>query len=127
MENFLAGDLTIDVAQAPAGDVVLTWRGKSNDRDPGVLLMPFFDAVVAAANRTGHGIEMRFQELEYFNSSTITALVRFMRTLHSLNLKLTVQYDGRVRSQKLSFEALRPLEALGHAVTVIDVAETPQR
>ena len=122
MDHFRADDLTIETSQAPGGPLVLTWRGRSNLRDPGKALRPFFDLAVTEAARTGHGIEMRFQHLDSFNSSTITALVRLVRTLHAARVGLVVQFDGRIRAQRLSFEALQPLETPGVVTRFVDVS-----
>jgi len=122
MENFLAGDLAIEARRDEDGPLVLTWRGQSHDRDPGQLLRPYFDLAVLEAEKTGRRIEMHFQHLDYFNSSTITALVRFIRTLMASRINLVVQFDARVRSQRLSFEALRPLETQSPEITMKDIS-----
>jgi hypothetical protein len=110
MENFRAGDLRIDVVQTAQGGLMLVWRGKSNDRQPARILRPFFDEVDALAQSQNLAVTMHFEALEHFNSSTITALIQIMQSMRQKGVKLTVFYNGELKWQKLSFEALRIFE-----------------
>jgi len=60
----------------------LDWRGKSNDRQPGKILRPFFTEVQSIAAADGK----------------------------TKNLKLVTVFSGALKWQKLSFEALRIFE-----------------
>jgi len=106
MENLVAGDLRIDCSQADSA-VVLEWRGRSNDRNPAQTVNPYIRSVydVAAAQKVR--VEMRFDQLEHFNSSTITALIQMIQEARTRQLKLALVYKGSLKWQKLSFDALR--------------------
>jgi hypothetical protein len=79
VENLTAGDLTIEVSTED--DVVrCVWKGKSSDRQPGTFLAPYFETLLGEASSAGAALEMHFEDLEHFNSSTITALIRLIQS-----------------------------------------------
>jgi hypothetical protein len=111
MEAFVEGDLRIDV-DARTGTIVLSWRGKSNARDPDSRLRTFFELVANEATRMHAPVEMRLHALEYFNSSTIAAIIRMIRRLREQNTPTRILYH-EASWQRRSFEALRVLEREG--------------
>ena len=79
MEGLKLGDLAIDLVEKDAPpSILLTWRGKSNDRFPRKTLGPFFEKVLVQAVARRAAIEMRFKPLEHFNSSTITSVIEMI-------------------------------------------------
>ena len=81
MENLATGDLRIDVSvDETTSSVLLFWRGKSNERNPSALLQPFFSKLLGEAQEKGMTLELHFEELEHFNSSTITQSFSSSRT-----------------------------------------------
>ena len=112
MEKYAEGDLAIDVARE-GGIIRLKWRGKSNARDPGATLHPFLDGVAAAAKADGAVVEMRLNDLEYFNSSTLAALIRAIRRFREQSTKIVISYQESAGWQRRSCEALRVLESDG--------------
>jgi hypothetical protein len=95
------------------GDTIrLRWRGKSHARDPGATLRPFFENVAASA-RPGQSVELRLNDLEYFNSSTLTALIRAIRRFRDQSTRVVVSFQQSVEWQQKSCEALRVLETDG--------------
>ncbi len=112
METFSSGDLTIEVretALSPSGpaSLALLWSGTSNHRQPTTLLAPFFSAVLARATLQAASIEMRFELLEHFNSSTITAIIQVVQEARARGVKLVLAFDPTLKWQRLSFDALR--------------------
>ncbi len=110
MDSLVAGNLTIQVTVVDGGVLQLDWRGKSNDRQPTKILRPFFTEVEKIAAADGKSVEMHFEHLDHFNSSTITALIQFIQSLRANNLKLVIVFSAALKWQKLSFEALRIFE-----------------
>jgi len=110
MDNLQSGDLTIEVAEAPNAVLCCTWKGKSNERNPPEILKPWFEKLLAAATEKQGSIEMHFEKIEHFNSSTITALIRLIQNCRKTNLKLVMVYDQTLKWQRLSFDALRVFE-----------------
>ena len=106
MENLVSGDLAIEV-YTDANPMRVVWRGKSTQRDPGLFLKPFFQRLVSEAAARGEAVEMHFESLEHFNSSTITTVIAVIEEMRQHKVKLEVVYNGALRSQRLSFDALR--------------------
>ena len=103
MHDLKAGDLTIAVT---AGTPLrLDWRGRSTDRQPEIVLAPFFRQALDAAG-DGGAMELHFEALDHFNSSTITAIIGLVAQARARGIKLALTYDPSLRWQKLSFEAL---------------------
>ena len=103
MENLSSDDLTIEVMgsanEDPAAPLVLVWRGKSDDRYPGKVL--------EAAGERRCAVEMHFEKLDHFNSSTIAAVIRFIQDARVRGVRLVLVYNQQLKWQKLSFDALR--------------------
>jgi hypothetical protein len=110
MEDLKNGDLTIEVAELPNSVFSCTWRGKSNERNPPEILKPWFDKLLAAVGERNGSIEMHFEKIEHFNSSTITALIKLIQICRKGNIKLAMVYDQTLKWQRLSFDALRVFE-----------------
>lgn len=106
MENFSSGSLVINVTNA-SGVLRLDWRGKSNDRQPGRVLAPFFQTVVAEAASKHATLEMHFEALEYFNSSTITSIIQVIQDMRQKRLAMVIVFAENIKWQKLGFDALR--------------------
>lgn len=106
MQRCVFGDLQIDVDDGPAAAIRLDWRGKSNHRQPDTVLSPFFADVTTQAVAASKAVEMHFEALEFFNSSTITALIQYVKELRDKRVPLTVSFDSRHRWQKIFFDAL---------------------
>jgi hypothetical protein len=114
-------ELQTTIDRDTPGVLHLRFAGKSASREAGRVLAPVFDEALALASVERRTIELHFERLEYFNSSTIAALVQFIRAAQRAHLPLTVVYDGRQKWQTMSFDALkralRPFET-GNTRTV---------
>jgi hypothetical protein len=119
VDALASGDLRIDVASADGGAVVCTWTGKSNDRSPQLVLGPWFETLLAAKPAR---IEMHFEKLDHFNSSTITALIRLIQTARAKSVKLAFVYDPNLKWQRLSFDALRVFDKGDHAFELVSAS-----
>ena len=106
MARSVFGDLIIDVDDTPKGVIRLDWRGKSNHRQPDTILTPFFADITSRAVSGQKALEMHFEQLEFFNSSTITSIIQYVKELRDRKVKLTVTFDSRHRWQKIFFDAL---------------------
>ena len=103
------GDLRVDVTRAD-GNVRLDWRGKSNHRQPETLLNPFLSDITQRALSDKAAITMHFEELEFFNSSTITVIIQFVKNLREKQVKLAMSYNAQHKWQKIFFDALSMFE-----------------
>lgn len=106
MDNFVSDSLAIHVTIG-SGVLRLDWRGKSNDRQPAKQLAPFFAKASAVAQERHVPIEMHFENLEYFNSSTITSIIQLIQDLRQKKVGLVIVFASKVKWQKLGFDALR--------------------
>jgi hypothetical protein len=109
MGDLVTGDLQITVKASP-GLLRLDWIGKSNNREPGKVLGPFFDEIVRQAAASASSVEQHFEALQHFNSSTITALIQFIQTARARGIAVVIVYDAALKWQRLSFDALRIFE-----------------
>jgi len=129
MQNLVTEELNIDVDMGNPGLVRLLMTGKSTNREPGKLLIPFFAEALELAATMHAGIEVHFEELSHFNSSTIAAVIQVINTAQSRSMALALHYDPAQKWQVLSFEALqraiRPFQAL--ASTRVRFVETPTK
>ena len=107
MDPIVLGELTATFDSAAPSQLHVRLVGKSASRDAGKVLAPVFDAALALASVENRVIVLHFERLEYFNSSTIAALVQFIRAAQERRLGLTVVYDAAQKWQSMSFDALR--------------------
>ncbi len=107
MDSMQLADLGAALDRREAGVLRIRLTGRSSSREAGKTLAPLFDLVLADAKAEKRGIALHFEKLEYFNSSTIAALVQFIRAAHEMGVRLGVVYDGKQRWQAMSFDALR--------------------
>jgi hypothetical protein len=109
LEEFNAGDLHIALNAAANEGLRLDWTGRSSHRDPARILASFFGDALHRASSAGV-IEMHFEKLEHFNSSTISALIGFVRAARKAGVELRLVFDPDLKWQSLSFDALRVFE-----------------
>lgn len=108
MQSLIVGDLRIEALEDGAPPAVqLLWKGKSNERHPNDALAPYFREVLAMAGTRKLPIELHFEKLEHFNSSTITSIIQLIQDSRARAIKLVLVYDQSLKWQKLSFDALR--------------------
>lgn len=124
MHGTVLGDLTIDVEEPTPDRIVLRWRGASNTRDPGSALKTFFDIVFAEASGRKAVVEQHFENLTFFNSSTVSALLRIVTEAGRLGLPMTLHYDGSLRWQAHNFDGIR---ALSSSLPFLRVVSTGER
>jgi hypothetical protein len=105
--DLVEGDLSIEIDRGPGDALLCLWRGASTGRDPASLLLPYFEEVFALASGSDLGVEMHFEGLGHFNSSTVTTLIRVIQRARERRVRLKFVYDDSLKWQRLSFEALR--------------------
>jgi hypothetical protein len=106
VDTLQSGELLIEVTEHD-GVLTCVWTGTSNEPDSLRLLRAWFDTLLAEAADTKASIEMHFEKLEHFNSSTITALIKLIQACRKSTIELVMVYDHRLKWQRLSFDALR--------------------
>ncbi len=108
MDSLQAGDLRIDVVEVENPPTIrLDWFGNSNERQPEKLLRPFFATLIDTAAAESKLLELRFEKIERFNSSTILAIIQLIQASRQKGARLALVYDPGRKWQRLSFDALR--------------------
>lgn len=107
METVVIGDVVAELDLGAPAAVAVRLSGRSASREAGKILAPLFDRILLEARAAPRAVLLHFEALEYFNSSTIAALVQFIRAVNEAGVELTIVYDGAQRWQAMSFEALR--------------------
>ena len=87
------GDSPLSAQIFYAGDI----KGGANN-----VTVTFADPIDKHAS-----IEMHFEKLDHFNSSTIAAVIRFIQDARQRGVKLIIVYNQALKWQKLSFDAMR--------------------
>jgi hypothetical protein len=105
-ERNVFGDLVIEVKEKGPGVLRVDWKGKSNHKNPESVLSGFFSDVTRRSVQSRSRLEMHFEELEFFNSSTITAIIKYIKELRQRQIALAVTYSGSHRWQRIFFDAL---------------------
>ena len=113
MHDLVLGDLKIAVDESQAGRLVYRWEGMSNSRDPSAALRPFLEVALAEAGTRKATLEMHFEKLSHFNSSTMVVVLRFIDDARKRKVKLSLHYDATLRWQSHSFEAIAFLRTEG--------------
>jgi hypothetical protein len=107
MDSLRLPELAIEVVQTPELVYECTWRGKSSDRNPAESLQLWLDVLLATVIDRHGSIEMHFEHIEHFNSSTIGLLIRLIQNCRAKRAKLVMVYNNALRWQSLSFDALK--------------------
>lgn len=127
MNPYVSGSLKID-RQKPLPNVIrLDWFGRSDARRPNEVLQPYLATVLDEARESRCSVEMHFETMDFFNSSTVSVLVQFLQVARVHRIPLRYSYRPEVRWQKLCFEALRVFEVLDDLVRVVPVERTAQK
>jgi hypothetical protein len=107
VDTITLADLTAQLDRSDLSTLRIRLSGKSASREAGKVLAPLFDQALSTATGEHRGLALHFEKLDYFNSSTIAALVQFIRAAQRASVALTVVYDGTAKWQAMSFDALR--------------------
>jgi hypothetical protein len=108
IEQLVSGDLSIiPRPSSDDGSIVLDWRGRSTDRQPARVIVPYITPCLERALHLKVALEMHFEHLDHMNSSTITAVIQIIQEARTRGTRLVLVYSADKRWQKLGFEALR--------------------
>jgi hypothetical protein len=115
MKNLKEGALEIN-SSISNGKTNIIWLGKSQDRDPGHMLNPYFEGIINEI--TGTEVSIDFTKLEYMNSSTVTSIINLIRLLDKAKVLTNLKYNKNLKWQSASFKAL---ETITESMTNIKV------
>lgn len=119
MEDLNTGDLLIKIDETE-DKVVMSWLGKSRERDPGLLLNPYLSDMIEELE--GSTLTMDFINFEYMNSSTVSPIIKFFQLLEKGNIPTKVLYNSHSSWQCASFKAL---EVISRSYKNVEVQGMP--
>ena len=108
--------LTIEVTAAMS--VTIKWLGKGDIRNPAEVLAPYLTKLAAEAGPAM--IVVDFRPLEYVNSSTVGAILQFIKQLDSHGAEVLVRYDSSVDWQRVNFLCMMTIARTLKNVRVAD-------
>ena len=97
-------ELTLTLDDTLPTAVRVDLKGRSNSREPGRMLLPWFQDILRRTSSVGGRLEVHFEQLEHFNSSTISALIQIINAAQAEKVPLILSYERRPLPQ-----------AIGHA------------
>lgn len=103
LENFKHGALSVTI-RIEDGKAFMDWLGQSDSRNPAVELNPYLDSLVENLNVPE--LTIRFNDLEYMNSSTVPPIIQLLKKLNSKEINTTITYNVESKWQAASFKAL---------------------
>ena len=119
-ETFTSHALTLVVSEEPATVLVL-WKGRSTAREPAEFLVPILTRALDRASDLRRPLTLDFRGIEYFNSSTITPVVRMLEEAKRRGSSIVITYDKKLRWQELSFSALQVFHTGDQRIRVLGV------
>jgi len=119
-ETFTSHALTLVVSEEPA-TVLVVWRGRSTAREPAEFLVPILTKALDRATELRRPLTLDFRAIEYFNSSTITPVVRMLEEAKRRGSTLVINYDKNLRWQELSFSALQVFHTGDQRIRIVGV------
>jgi hypothetical protein len=105
-ESYTSQNLTLLVSEETT-TINVVWQGRSTARNPAEFLVPILSRVLDRATELKRPLILDFRSLEYFNSSTITPIVRLIEETKRRGGTMLISYDKKLRWQELSFSALQ--------------------
>jgi hypothetical protein len=128
MHGTVFGDLTIEVGGTPEG-LELIWRGASNSRNPGEALRAYFKVALAEAATRRAKLDLHFEHLIQFNSSTVSVLLHLVDDATAQGVAMTYFYDGGLRWQAHNFESIALLkrDSKGFSVKKVGLSEPAEK
>jgi hypothetical protein len=109
--------LTLEISEE-GSEVEVRFLGRSTARDPRIFLGPALGKVLESSLATQKPLVLDFRALEFFNSSTITPVVRLLQQVKVHGGRAIIRYRADLNWQRLSFSALRVLESDANAVVL---------
>ena len=119
-ETFTNSTLSLIVSEEPA-TISVVWKGRSTSRDPAEFLIPILTRALDRASEIKRPLTLDFCGIEYFNSSTITPVVRLIEEAKRRGASLVVRYDKKLRWQELSFSALQVFHTGDERIRIVGV------
>ena len=109
MKQFSVNQGTLRVEVTCTSLIRAHFRGRSALEQADTVFVPLFDRLIDDARPKGLHVHLHFEELEFFNSSTISSLLRCILAMRDKGVRTMIRYDGRQKWQQAFFEGLAML------------------
>jgi hypothetical protein len=109
--------LTLELTDE-GGEVLVRWLGRSTARDPRAFVSPVLQRALELALQQKKPLVLDFRDLDYFNSSTITPVVRLLPHVKAQGGRAVVRFRSDLNWQRLSFSALHVLQGDGQQIVL---------
>jgi len=119
-KSYVADNFTLRVELGPAGELLVTWLGRVDERHPSLTLRPYFDTLALAAAQASRLLVFELEGLNHFNSSTIAEIVRFFQRLETFGISLRVSFDPEKRWQMITCDVFRRFEAQNPRLQLVE-------
>ena len=119
-ETFTNHALRLTISEEPA-TVLVVWSGRSTAREPAEFLIPILTKALDRASELKRPLTLDFRAIEYFNSSTITPVVRLIEEAKRRGGSMVINYDKKLRWQELSFSALQVFHTGDQRIRILGV------
>lgn len=114
MENLEYKTLNIE-AKDSGGEIIISFKGRSADRNPGEAINPYFENLVREINKK---TILDFRQLEFMNSSTVPPLLNLIKMLNNKEIKTFLYYNSESSWQSASFKAFGTVSTTLPFITV---------
>jgi len=101
----MVDDLRVDVTLR-AGSVRMDLLGTGRLQEASTQLGPFLDQVARDAQSARAGLEVHLERLQYCNSITLAAVVRFVKRALGQSLQIEIVFAPRLRWQQVLVDTL---------------------
>jgi hypothetical protein len=105
-ESFARNLLRIEVEEKK-DSIVVSWSGKSVEREPGKFITPILVNVIRKSSGLDKKVILDFRALAYMNSSSITPVIKILERARRGRTQIRVVYRKSLKWQDLSFSALQ--------------------
>jgi hypothetical protein len=108
IETYSNKTLQINYEENDSG-VLLTWKGRSTERDPNIFIAPILKKALIEGNNHKK-IVMDFHELDYMNSSTISPISKMINMIRKNSGTIRIIYNKSIKWHSLFFSTLKIFE-----------------
>ena len=103
------------------GTTIIAWEGTVRERDPYKKLIPALDSLLEEEDDNGD-LKIIFNKLEYINSTSILAIIDFLKKTDQRTITTIVEYDPAVSWQKTIFPVLGKFSKILKKLTVVETS-----
>lgn len=90
--------------------ITMLWKGQSGSKNADQIITNYLRNFVTEIP-AGHELVIRFNDLEYFNSTSITPILEFFSIMNSRKVPTKVYYNKQSFYQNMSFKPLQAVVA----------------